>query len=460
MSALAQILLAQGAEVSGSDLAESAAVKRLRRQGARIYVGHRESHVEQEAPDTVVVSSAVPPDNPEAALARARGIPVLGRAEMLARLMQGRDGIAVSGTHGKTTTTSMIALVLERSGLDPTVAIGGELNDIGSNAKLGRGPHFVAEADESDGSFLFLKPRIAVVTNIDADHLEHYGTVEQIAQTFQQFVSRVPAGGLVVTCADDPLAAGLDSGPARRTTYGLRAAADYTARDVRLEGMGSRCTVTERGAVLGQLSLQVPGVHNISNALAAVAVGRHLGLAFDSIAQALAAFRGARRRFEVLGEEQGILVVDDYAHHPTELRATLAAARQINRRIVAVFQPHRYTRTHFLMNDLAGSFQDADRVILTDIYAALEQPIPGVTVERLHREMKTAIGPKVDLVRDKSAIPGFLLAAARPGDLVLTLGAGDVRLIGEEFLSLLRSRPAMVAHVAPPKPTAGPGTGG
>ncbi|HLT57525.1 MAG TPA: UDP-N-acetylmuramate--L-alanine ligase [Limnochordales bacterium] len=450
MSGLAQILLAQGVAVSGSDLSASAATRRLRALGARVYIGHRASHVHQEAPDTVVISSAVPPGNPELVAARERRIPVVTRGELLARLMEERVGIAVAGTHGKTTTTSMIALSLERAGLDPTIAIGGELHDIGSNAKLGHGPYFVAEADESDRSFLHLRPRIAVVTNIEADHLENYGSTADIVQAFRQFVGQVPADGLVVLGIDNAHAAGLAPLPCRHVTYALERPADYTVRDVRLAGMGSRSVVLERGTPLGELELRVPGLHNIANALAAVAVGRHLGIEFPALARALAGFRGAKRRFEILGEERGILVIDDYAHHPTEIRATLAAARPLYRRVVAVFQPHRYTRTQYFWRELAESFGDADCLVLTDIYAALEQPIPGVTIERMYAAARAAGGDKVHLVRDKEAIPGYLLALTRPGDVVITLGAGDVRRVGEQFLALLRAGEAMVAHLTGP----------
>ncbi|REJ35576.1 MAG: UDP-N-acetylmuramate--L-alanine ligase [Bacillota bacterium] len=455
MSGLARILLAQGVAVTGSDLSESAATERLRALGARIYIGHRAAHVEQEAPDTVVVSSAVPAVNPEVVAARERGIPIISRGELLARLFNGRFGIAVAGTHGKTTTTAMIALVLERAGLDPTIAVGGELREFGGNAKLGRGPHFVAEADESDRSFLHLRPRIAVVTNIEADHLENYGSTSEIVQAFRAFVGQVPADGLVVLGTDDRNAASLAPLPCPWVSYGLRSPADYTAVEVQLNGMGSRAVVLERGEALGTLELAVPGVHNIANALAAIAVGRRLGLAFPVLAEALAAFRGAKRRFEVLGEERGVMVVDDYAHHPTEVRATLAAARQLGRRVVAVFQPHRYTRTQFLGRELAQSFGDADCVVLTDIYAALERPIPGVTIDRLYEAARAVAGDKVILVRDKDAIPGFLLGLTRPGDLVITLGAGDVRRVAEQFLALLQADPAMVAHLTPPVPNPG-----
>lgn len=457
MSGLAQILLGQGAAVSGSDLADSLVTRRLRALGARVYVGHDAAHIDREAPDEVITSSAVPPANPEVEAARARGIPVVHRGELLARLMDERVGIAVAGTHGKTTTTSMIALILEWAGLDPTIAIGGELHDIGGNAKLGRGPHFVAEADESDRSFLYLRPRIAVVTNIEADHLETYRTTRDIVDAFGQFVSQVPSDGLVVLGADNPNAAGLAPLSCAHVTYALHGPADYTVDHVRLAGMDSRARVLWRGTPLGELELHVPGLHNIANALAAVAVGRHLGVAFPALAAALAGFRGARRRFDILGEERGILVIDDYAHHPTEVRATLAAARQLERRVVAVFQPHRYTRTRDLGQELAQSFGDADLLVLTDIYAALEEPLPGVSIDGLHEAARRAAGDKVHLVRDKEAVPGFLLGCVWPGDVVITMGAGDVRRVGEQLLALLRAEDHLVAHGVRPQREPEPG---
>ncbi|MFS8524922.1 MAG: cyanophycin synthetase, partial [Limnochordales bacterium] len=336
---------------------------------------------------------------------------------------------------------------------DPTVVIGGELNDIGSNAKVGEGPHFVAEADESDRSFLRLSPSIAVVTNVEAEHLENYAGLEDIKAAFRAFLAKLPKDGLAVVCGDDANARAAAPDHCRVVTYGLGEGHDYTAADVELFPMGSRAVVREQGAPLGIMVLRVPGLHNIANALAAVAVGRALNLPFGVIAQALGAFRGAKRRLEVLGEVRDVLIIDDYAHHPTEIRATLAALRNMERRVVAVFQPHRYTRTKHLMDELAASFEDADAVVLTDIYAALEAPIPGVDVEVLARRVRAASGKPVAVVRDLDAVPGYLLAAVRPGDLVVTLGAGDVRRAGEGLLSLLAAAPAMAAHLTPPDRT-------
>src|SRR5690606_38559882 len=350
-------------------------------------------------------------------------------------------------SHGKTTVTSLSALVLERSGADPTLVVGGEMRDLGTNAKAGRGEYFVAEADESDRSFLHLAPVIAVVTNIDADHLEHYEGIDDIVAAFRAFLEKLPREGVAVVCGDDANAVRAEPEHCRVVTYGLNGDYDYTADGIELLPFGSRFTVKTREGVLGPVTLRVPGRHNIANALAAVAAARAAGLTFEQAAAALAEFRGAKRRLDVLGEERGVMVIDDYAHHPTEIRATLAAVRNLRRRTVAVFQPHRYTRTKLLLLELAASFGDADLVDLTDIYAGMERPIPGVTLDVLAEQMRAVAGDKVALVRDLDAVPGFLLAATRPGDVVVTIGAGDVRRAGEAFLTLARSAPALVAHL-------------
>lgn len=447
MSGLARIVLAQGGAVSGSDLHRSETTEGLEALGARIVVGHAAETIRRERPTEVVISSAVPPDNEELRFAKEQGIPVMSRAALLARLMDGHDKIAVAGTHGKTTVTSMLALAVEAAGLDPTVVIGGEVHDIGSNAKLGRGPHFIAEADESDRSFLLLNPDVAVVTNVEADHLETYGTLDEIVVAFQAFLDKLPEDGLAVVCADDPVASGLHPARCRRVTYGLQEDADYVGRRVRLHPLGSETDVYEKGHFLGTLTLSAPGLHNVLNALAAVATSRSLGVDFAPVTRALASFRGAKRRFDVLGEAGQRLIVDDYAHHPTEIRATLAAARNTGRRVVAVFQPHRFSRTRDLMDELAASFEDADYVVLTDIYAASESPLPGVTTERLARAVREREGDKVAVVRDKGAVPAYLLARTRPGDIVITLGAGDIRCVGEQFQRLLTAPAPLVAHL-------------
>lgn len=448
MSGLARILLAQNVQVSGSDLHASETTRSLEALGANVYIGHDASHVRDERPTEVVISSAVPDDNPELVFARKHALPVLSRAALLGRLMDDYIGIAVAGTHGKTTVTSMLGLTAEHAQLDPTIVVGGELHDIGSNAKLGGGQHFIAEADESDRSFLLLNPRIAVVTNVEADHLENYGTLDEIVGTFREFLGRLPSDGLVVLYGSDERAMSLLPVHCPHVTYGFDERFDYYVTDVQLLPFGSTAQVWERGQPLGQLSLQVPGEHNMANALAAVAVARHMGVQFADIARSLAGFKGAKRRFDILGEARGIMLVDDYAHHPTEIRVTLAAARNTGRRVIAVFQPHRYSRTHALMDELAASFADADHVVLTDIYAAMEPPMPGVSSRRLAAEMRKAEDrDKVTVVKDKTAVPGYLLAHARPGDIVLTLGAGDIRTVGEDLLSVLTTEPPLVAHV-------------
>lgn len=447
MSGLARIVLAQGGAVSGSDLQASDTTEGLQALGARIVVGHAADTIRRERPTEVVISSAVPPDNEELRYAKQEGIPVMSRAALLARLMEGYTKIAVAGTHGKTTVTSMLALAVEQAGLDPTVVIGGEVHDIGSNAKLGRGDHFIAEADESDRSFLLLNPDIAVVTNVEADHLETYGSLDEIVVAFQAFLDRLPEEGLAVLCADDPIASRLRPARGRRVTYGFEEDADYVGRNVRLHPLGSETDVYEGETLLGTMVLAAPGAHNVLNGLAAVAAARALGIDFAPVARALATFRGAKRRFDVLGEAEGRLIVDDYAHHPTEIRATLAAARNTGRRVVAVFQPHRFSRTRDLMDELAASFEDADCVVLTDIYSASEAPLPGVTTERLAREVRRREGDKVAVVRDIHAVAGFLLARTRPGDIVITLGAGDIRLAGEQFHRLLTTPAPLVAHL-------------
>lgn len=447
MSGLARIVLAQGGAVSGSDLHASSTTAGLEALGARIAVGHSAENIRKHRPTEVVISSAVPPDNEELVYAREQSIPVMSRAALLARLMEGYSRVAIAGTHGKTTVTSMLALIAEEAGLDPTVVVGGEVHDIGSNAKLGKGAHFIAEADESDRSFLLLSPDVAIVTNVEADHLETYGTLEKIIVAFREFLARLPADGLAVLCADDEHAAALAPLHCAHVTYGLRSGADYEGRNVQLLSLGSELDVYEKGIRLGTLALAAPGTYNVLNALAAIAAARRLGVHFDAIQRALGTFRGAKRRFDVLGEAREILVVDDYAHHPTEIKATLDAAKHTGRRVVAVFQPHRYSRTRAMLDELAGSFRDADHVVLTDIYSASEKPLPGITTERLAQEVRKLEGDKVAVVHDKGAIPGYLLARTRPGDVVITLGAGDIRTAGEHFLNMLQTEAPLVAHV-------------
>jgi len=440
MSGIAELLANQGYAVSGSDAKASDVTRRLETLGVRVLVGHAADHVGDA--DVVVVSSAVRPTNPEVAAARARGIPVIPRAEMLAELMRLKQGIAVAGAHGKTTTTSMVALLLDRAGLDPTAVIGGRLSAFGSNARLGQGSYLVAEADESDGSFLFLSPVISIVTNVDREHLDHYGSFEGVLEAFVAFANKVPFWGVVIACADDATLMGLRPRITRRVvTYGIDAAADIRAVAVALEAFGSSCRVLAAGRELGTLRLSVPGRHNLLNALSAVAVGLELGLRFEAIASALAEFRGAERRFQLLGEVDGVLVVDDYGHHPTEIAAVIAAARAgLERRLIVVFQPHRYTRTERLLPEFGETLAKADVVVLCDIYPAGEDPIPGVTVDAVAAAIQAAGGAAPVIVRALDDAPAAVAAVAGPGDLAITLGAGSIGTVGPKVLAALAAR--------------------
>jgi len=411
---------------------------RLQTLGIRVEAGHEAAHVGDA--DVVVISSAVRPSNAEVVEAARRQIPVIPRAEMLAELMRLRFAIAVAGAHGKTTTTSMIALVLERAGLDPTAVIGGRLSAFGSNARLGRGELMVAEADESDRSFLKLFPTVAVITNIDHEHLENYGSFEDLQQAFVDFANKVPFYGGVVACADDANLTAIVPRMTRRvTTYGLDAAtADLTARDVELGPLSARAQVSYRGQPLGQIELAVPGRHNLQNALATIAVGLEIGLRFEQIASGLRDFRGAERRFDVKGEPNGILIVDDYGHHPTEIAAVLAAARTLDRRVIVAFQPHRYTRTQALMKDFGPSLANADHIVLTDIYAASEDPIPGVTLDALAAAVRSSVNVPVEVVPKLDDVVDAVAKIAKPGDVVIILGAGSIGTVPDRLLEALR----------------------
>jgi UDP-N-acetylmuramate--alanine ligase len=456
MSGIAELLANLGYVVTGSDEKASPVTERLGTLGVRVYRGHAAGHVEDA--DVVVVSSAVRQTNPEVVEAVLRHIPVIPRAEMLAELMRLKVAVAVAGAHGKTTTTSMIAVVLERAGLDPTAVIGGRLSAFGSNARLGRGELMVAEADESDRSFLKLFPTIAVITNIDHEHLENYGSFGDLQQAFVEFANKVPFYGSIVCSADDANLGDVIPRMQRRViTYGLESAsADLVATDVALVPMKASATVKrrQRGAAsdrppveeLGRLELNVPGRHNLSNALAAVAVGLELGLSFDQVAAGLRGFRGAERRFDIRGEPNGILVVDDYGHHPTEIEAVLAAARPLNRRIIVAFQPHRFSRTKALRGKFGIALAAADHVVLTDIYAAGEDPIPGVTLESLAAEVRSAAHGGVDVVPNLADVPSAIARVARSGDVVITLGAGSIGGVADRLIPLLAGGSA---HAAP-----------
>ncbi|MEO5895913.1 MAG: UDP-N-acetylmuramate--L-alanine ligase [Vicinamibacterales bacterium] len=454
MSGIAELLANLGYEVSGSDQQKSETTTRLEGLGVRIALGHSVSNV--GTVDVVVTSSAIAADNPEVVAARGRHIPVIPRAEMLAELMRLRYGIAIAGAHGKTTTTSMVALVLERAGLDPTAVIGGKLSAFGSNARLGRGDYMVVEADESDRSFLKLSPAIAVITNIDREHMESYGTWEHLQQAFADFANKVPFYGAVIACADDgPVRALMPVLTRRVITYGF-ADADVIGADIQLEAFGSTCAVHLRRPnatyqVAGALRLRVPGRHNALNALGAVAVGLEAGIPFPQIASALGEFHGADRRFQTLGEVDGVMVVDDYGHHPTEIAAVLSAAKAgINRRVVAVFQPHRYSRTQQLMKEFGTAFTNADVIVLTEIYAAGERPIGGVTIEALALAVREGTRAPLHVIKALDAVPSAVARLVRRGDLVITLGAGSIGTVGDRILAELRQRRGSPAALVPP----------
>jgi UDP-N-acetylmuramate--alanine ligase len=434
MSGIAEVLVNLGYPVSGSDLASSPVTRRLQKLGARVHRRHRADHVDDA--DVVVVSSAVRPDNPEVVEARRRKIPVIPRAEMLAELMRMSYGVAVAGAHGKTTTTGMIAEVLTTGGLDPTVVIGGRIGKLGSGAKLGKGEMMVAEADESDGSFLKMKPTIAVVTNIDREHLDHYSDLAEIQDAFVAFLSRVPFYGAAVVCVDDANVRDILPRVDRKMiTYGLSAEADVSASDVSLVGFEASYVARRGGQRLGAVKLQVPGRHSVSNSLAAVAVGLELDVPFRTIAFALARFRGADRRFQKKGTAFGALVLDDYGHHPTEVLATLQAVRDgFGARTIVIFQPHRYTRTRALVEEFGGAFFLADRVIVADVYPAGETPIPGVDGSLVAESIVRHGHPSVVYEADLAQIPRLVKSMVRPGDIVLTLGAGNVREVGENLV--------------------------
>ena len=436
MSGLAEVLLTMGYQVTGSDLKLGEVTDRLVTAGGRVFAGHHERNV--EGAQIVVYSSAVTADNPELRAAVARGLPVIPRAEMLAELMRMKYGIAIGGAHGKTTTTSMVGAILLEGGLDPTIVVGGRVHSLGTNARLGHGQFLVAEADESDGSFIRLVPAIAVITNLDEEHLDHYGSMAGLEAAFVEFGDRVPFYGLVVLCADNAPLMRLAGRLGRRTmTYGI------LAGSIRAEGLafspaGARFEVTCDGRALGAIEMPLVGRHNVLNALAAIAVGIELEIPFAHAAHALSRFQGVGRRFERKGEAQGVLVIDDYAHHPTEIMATLAAARQLDReRVVVVFQPHRFSRTRSLAREFGACFDAADHVLVTDIYPAGESPIPGVTAELIVGAARSHGHRNVVYAGDLARAEALLRDMVRPHDLVLTLGAGDITRLGDRFVRSL-----------------------
>ena len=433
MSGIAEILLTMGYAVSGSDLRASSTTERLARLGATIYLGHAAGNA--AASDVVVTSSAVAKDNPEVVEARARKIPVIQRAEMLAELMRLKYGIAIAGMHGKTTTTSMVASVLTAGGLDPTVVVGGRVDALGSNARLGTTQYLVAEADESDRSFLKLSPILAVVTNLDREHMDCYRDMADVERAYLDFMDKVPFYGAVTACVDNALLKAILPRARRRVfTYGVAEEADYRLEFLEaVPGRRARFLVHTAEGTLGPFELHVPGRHNVLNATAAVAIARQLGVSEGKIAEGLSGFRGVDRRFQVRGQARGVTVVDDYGHHPTEIRATLAAARECGyRRIHVIFQPHRYSRTLDLLDEFAGAFRDADTLTVLPIYAASEEPIPGVTAEALAARVE---GPATEFAADFGAAVAAVVRLAGEGDLILTLGAGNVSQLAPQILA-------------------------
>lgn len=441
MSGIAEVLLTLGYTVTGSDLHYSDTVRRLEECGAKIFLGHEPDHI--GGAQVVVTSSAVSSSNPEVVAARARMVPVIPRAEMLAELMRLKYGIAIAGAHGKTTTTSMVASVLAEAGLDPTFVVGGKVTALGSNARLGKGEFLIAEADESDGSFLHLSPSMAVVTNIDREHLDHYGSMERLEESFLQFINRVPFYGVAILCGEDPRIQAMLPGVVKRyVLYGISDRSvqelDIRATEVRPVDGGSAFRVWFRDKAIGDFRLAIPGRHNVANALATIAVGLELDVPLQVIQSGLAAFGGVERRLQLRGERAGVTVVDDYGHHPTEIRATLAAVKERwDRRLVVLFQPHRYTRTRDLFDEFVSAFEDAQRLFLTAIYSAGESEIPGVTAQALTSAIVQAGHPAVECVEDKHALLERVLTALEPGDLVLTLGAGDIWKVGIDLLDRL-----------------------
>ena len=442
MSGIAEVLLNLGHRVSGSDIVDGEATRRLAGLGATVHLGHDADAV-TEAVDVVVMSSAAKFSNPEVLRARELRIPVIPRAEMLAELMRMKTGIAVAGTHGKTTTTSLIATVLDHAGFDPTAVIGGRLLAFGWNAQLGRSDLMVAEADESDGTFLMLSPTIAVVTNIEREHLEHYGDLDKIRTAFVDFIHRVPFFGLAVVCLDDLVVRGMLSSLRKPVvTYGTSPEADYVVESIEVDGMETRLSVCRAGEPPVPLAVPLPGRHQALNAVAAFAVARHLGATDEQIRDALRSFGGIHRRFEVCGEVDGVTVVSDYAHHPTEIRATIGAAREgFDRRILVAFQPHRFTRLRDLFDDFLAAFDAADELVLTDVYPAGEDPIEGISAEALYQALRRRGHLDVAYAGAEDDLLAALVERVRPGDLVLVLGAGTIYRLAPRLVEAVRARP-------------------
>ena len=439
MSGIAEVLLTQGFRVTGSDIKAGQAVRRLRRLGAEIHIGHRPENIGDA--DVVVRSTAVQVDNPEIQAALKRMVPVIRRAEMLAELMRLKHGIAVAGTHGKTTITSMLATCLGAGEFDPTIVIGGRLDSLGgTNARLGSGDYLVAEADESDGSFLYLSPAVALVSNIDREHLDHHGTMESLKQTFLDFIRKVPFYGFAVLCIDHPVVQAMVPDVGRRVvTYGFAKTAMYRPDNVVVEGLKASFDLYRNDDLLGRVTLGMPGRHNVCNAVGAIAVSLELGMDFEPVARSLDGFTGVRRRFTVCGETAGITVVDDYGHHPVEIEATLSAAEEAfpRSRVIAVFQPHRFSRVQDLYDDFCSAFNQADQVVVCPVYAAGEQPIDGISHLSIADDMRRRGHRGVESVNSLDEAEAYVAGLAETGDVIITLGAGNVNSICEPLLERL-----------------------
>lgn len=442
MSGLAKVFLEMGHCISGSDLQENELTRNLKNKGAIIYQGHSGKYLKDV--DLVVISSVIPPDNPEVQKARKRNIPIILRGKLLSLLANENNAIVVAGTHGKTTTASLISSILLYAGEDPTIIIGGELKEIKSNARLGKGKYIVIESDESDGSFLFLSPKICVLTSLEDDHLNYYESRKKLVQAFIQFTGKLKQGGTLITNNDNlglrevVKRASLPS-QARVITYGINSSADLTAKEIILKEFSSSYILKYKGKILGKIKLSLNGQHNIYNSLAAIAVGLALKIRKDIIKDALLSFQGIKRRYEQIGHTSSdVLLIDDFAYHPTQIKAILKTSRRLNRRIITVFQPHRYTRTKLLLSKLASSFKETDELILTQIYPAGEEPIPGIDGKLLFEEIKKQRKGPTFYLPCKEEVPDFLKKRVKEGDLIITMGAGDIREVGEKYLAQIQ----------------------
>lgn len=439
MSAIAEILLSKGFHITGSDLHDAPVIHHLRSKGASIHIGHAAENI--LGAEALVLSSAIKDTNPEVIAAKAQNIPILHRSDCLAFLLNSSYGIAVAGAHGKTTTSSMISVLLEHSQVDPTILVGGFIDYFKSNAKLGHSKYIVAEADESDGSFLKFEPQIEVITNIEDDHMDHYGSMENIIKAFKSFLNKVKSpDGVAVLCFDNAIIRDLTiDAPCTVISYGIENEADFMAKDIRIKGAHTTFTLVVRGKECGEIQLQIPGHHNVLNALATIAVGFHLNLSLEQIQAGVHAFTGTNRRFQTKYHDDNYWIVDDYAHHPTEIQTSISAARQAReKRLIVVFQPHRYTRTQLLRDEFGTCFEGADTLILTDIYAASEAPIPGIDGNTIVEAVKESTGKNPFYIENVADIPVYLQSIIEPGDLIITMGAGNIYQAGEKLAELIK----------------------